>query len=87
MVNEFLLREFGNRIIELRKSKSISQKKLAFITGFSPTYIEMVENGERNISLNNLAVFAKAFGITLDELMRFNNADELYNKYQLKSEE
>ena len=59
MINGWLIKEFGLRIKQLRTEKKISQEKLSFVTGFHRTYIGMVERGERNISLTNIAVFAK----------------------------
>ena len=59
MVNEFIIKEFGNRIKKLRLEKNISQEKLSFLTGFHRTYIGMIERGKRNISLSNIAMFAK----------------------------
>jgi len=53
-------------------------------TGFHRTYIGMIERGERNISLTNIAVFAKVFSLTIDELLKFKNSVELSKKYTLK---
>lgn len=53
-------------------AKGISQEALAKITGFHRTYIGMIERGERNLSLTNIAVFAKAFELTLPELFSFS---------------
>ncbi|MEQ8907984.1 MAG: helix-turn-helix transcriptional regulator [Vicingaceae bacterium] len=86
MVNEFLLNEFGFRIRHLRTKNGWSQEELAHKTGFHRTYIGMIERGERNISLTNMAVFAKAFELSLDELLKFENSTEHIGKYQLKSE-
>ena len=88
MVNEFLIVEFGERIKQLRTLKNLSQEKLSFITGFHRTYIGMIERGERNISLTNIAVFAKVFELTVSELLDFSsiNPDHRFNKYELKTE-
>lgn len=86
MKNQFLLKEFGNRIRELRNQSNLSQEQLSFKTGFHRTYIGMIERGERNISLTNIAVFAKVFGVTLDELLKFKNAKILFENYELKNE-
>lgn len=88
MVNEFLLKEFGNRIKQLRIQKEYSQEKLSFLTGFHRTYIGMIERGERNISLSNIAVFAKVFEISISELSDFSlvNPNHTYNDYEVKSE-
>jgi len=62
MINSFLLKEFGDRIRNLRAKKNISQEVLSFETGFHRTYIGMIERGERNISLSNMAVL-QAFNL------------------------
>ncbi|WGD35473.1 helix-turn-helix transcriptional regulator [Olleya sp. YS] len=89
MVNKFLLKEFGLRIRELRLENKLSQEKLSFKTGFHRTYIGMIERGERNISLTNIAVFSKAFEIEISELLNFENQNPKlsFNDYQLKTEE
>ena len=71
MTNEFLLKEFGDRIKKLRLEKNFSQEKLSFLTGFHRTYIGMIERGERNPSLLNLKKFADTFKIELPELLKF----------------
>jgi transcriptional regulator with XRE-family HTH domain len=88
MVNEFLIKEFGNRIKQLRLEKNISQEKLSFLTGFHRTYIGMIERGERNISLSNIAMFAKVFELNVSELLDFKiiNPNHNYENYEIKSE-
>ena len=87
MINEFLVKEFGNKIRLLRVERNLSQEKLSFITGFHRTYIGMIERGERNISLTNMAVFAKVFEINVSELLDFNiiNSKHTFTNYELKS--
>ena len=84
MVNKFLLVEFGNRVRYFRHKNNLSQEELGFKTGFHRTYIGMIERGERNISLTNLAVFAKVFDLTLNQLLHFENAEEILEKLELK---
>lgn len=86
MINNFLLQEFGNRIRHLRIQEDLSQEQLSYRTGFHRTYIGMIERGERNISLTNMAIFAKAFDLTIDELLKFDNAKKLLQHYKLKTE-
>jgi transcriptional regulator with XRE-family HTH domain len=88
MVNEFLIKEFGNRIRQLRLEKNISQEKLSFLTGFHRTYIGMIERGERNMSLSNIAMFAKVFELNVSELLDFKNINPNHNyeNYEIKSE-
>lgn len=89
MKNQHLITEFGQKIKQLRNEKNISQEKLSFSTGFHRTYIGMIERGERNISLTNMAVFAKVFEVSLSELLDFTtiNPQHSYQQYELKSED
>ena len=85
MLNQALIEEFGKRIRQLRTEKGLSQEQLAELTGFHRTYIGMVERGERNLSLSNIVVFAKVFGINLSELLDFGLKNSI-RKYETKSE-
>ncbi len=42
---------------------------MAEASGFHRNYIGMAERGERNVSLKNIEIFAKTFGVTISELM------------------
>jgi len=64
---------FGNRIRSLRNQMNISQEKFALIIGMDRTYYTSVENGKRNIALENILKIAKGFKIKLEEL--FENID------------
>lgn len=86
MINKHLIIQFGLKIRELREAKGISQEKLSLSTGFHRTYIGMIERGERNISLSNMAVFAKVFELSLSELLDFKTVDS-FKQYQTKTQE
>ena len=62
-------KKFGNNIRHLRTSFGWSQEKLAEVCGLHRTYIGAVERGERNISLENIVVIARALGVKPVELM------------------
>ena len=67
----------GNKIRELRKSRSMTQEDLAFRSGLDRTYIASVEAGHRNISIRNLNKIARALEITLAELfMGYEETDD-----------
>jgi transcriptional regulator with XRE-family HTH domain len=83
MINKHLIVEFGLKIREVREEKGISQEKLSFATGFHRTYIGMIERGERNISLTNMAIFAKVFELSLSELLDSKTLKS-FKKYQTK---
>ena len=48
----------------------------------------MIERGERNISLTNMAVFAKVFEVNLSELLdlKIVNPNHNFKNYETKSE-
>ena len=83
MVNKYLIIQFGKRIRELREDLNLSQEQLSFATGFHRTYIGMIERGERNISLTNMAVFAKVFKMDLSDLLNYKPLKS-FKKYEIK---
>ncbi len=54
----------------VRASKGLSQEKLAELAGLHRTYIGSVERGERNVSIDNIELIAKALGTPAHELLR-----------------
>ena len=64
--------DFGKRVRELRQARGLSQEELAFRVGVHRTYLGGIERGERNPALKNIAAIAKALGVDLPELFRFN---------------
>ncbi len=68
--DEDLLRSFGCRVRELRKSQGFSQESFADACALDRTYIGGIERGERNVSLRNIALIAQNLGITISELMK-----------------
>ena len=62
--------KFGNRVRELRLKANLSQEKFALLIDMDRTYLASVENGKRNISLENIAKIANGFNITIEELFK-----------------
>ena len=62
----------GKRIRALREAKSYSQVFVADTIGMSPKYYSEIELGRRNPSLINIVKIARAFSVTLDELILVN---------------
>ena len=86
MKNQVLINYFGLKVKQLRLDRNMTQEKLSFATGFHRTYIGMIERGERNISLTNMAMFAKIFEISISELLEFSSINPKfnYNNYEVK---
>lgn len=63
-------KKFGDRVRELRLEANLSQEKFALLIGMDRTYLASVENGKRNISLENIAKIANGFNITMEELFK-----------------
>ena len=61
---------FGERVREIRKKQNLSQEKSALKIGMDRTYLASVENGKRNISLENIKKIANGFEITLEEFFK-----------------
>lgn len=67
-MSEKILYQFGSAVRKLRRERDISQERLADMCCLHRTYISDVELGKRNISLENIAKMASAFGISIAEL-------------------
>jgi transcriptional regulator with XRE-family HTH domain len=70
-MSDKLLKKFGAHLKELRLKQNLSQVELANKGNFDRNYIGMLERGERNPSLKNLARLAEALGIDLPTLLKF----------------
>ena len=64
-----VLRDFGARVKKLRLARGWSQEELARRVDVHRTYIGSIERSERNVSLQNIARIAKAFGIPITALL------------------
>lgn len=61
---------FGSYLKKQRESNNWTIKELAERLGFSSSYISQLENGTRNPSHKQLAVFAKAYQLPEEELKK-----------------
>lgn len=69
--DEKFIKKFGLQVRELRKTKGISQEKLAGDTGFEVSQIGRIERGEINTSISHVAAIAKALKVKPEELFQF----------------
>ena len=65
-----ILKKFGLACKKYREKQNISQEKFALSIGMDRTYYASVENGKRNISLNNIKKIADGFNLSMAELMK-----------------
>ena len=63
-------KKFGDRVRKLRLEAKLSKEKFALLINMDRTYLASVENGKRNISLENIAKIANGFNITIEELFK-----------------
>lgn len=63
------LAALGGTIRRLRKSRGISQEKLALMADVDTSYVGRVERGDNNVAILTLIKIAEALEITLSELM------------------
>jgi transcriptional regulator with XRE-family HTH domain len=60
---------FGRKLQKLRKQRGWTQVQMAEQLGLDRSYLSDVERGKRNISIVNLEVIARGFGLTLSRLL------------------
>ena len=60
---------FGKRVRLLREATGLSQEGFALHCGLHRTYVGGIERGERNPTLESMALLAKGLGVTISELV------------------
>lgn len=53
-----------------RAEQGLSQEELAAVCGLHRTYISDIERCERNLSIDNVEKIAKAFNVSVSELLK-----------------
>ena len=65
-----ILKAFGQQIREFRKNTGMRQDDFATSISMDRTYYGSVENGKRNISLENIKKIADGFDVPISELFK-----------------
>jgi len=65
-----LLKTFGKRIAQVRKSRGITQQELAEKVGMSVVAIAYIETGKRWARLGTLDKIANSLKVDIEELFR-----------------
>jgi transcriptional regulator with XRE-family HTH domain len=61
----------GNNIREIRLKKEMTQEELAHKADLDYSYINQIENGKRNPSMEAVERIAKALGVKVKDLISF----------------
>ncbi|MGN0196629.1 MAG: helix-turn-helix domain-containing protein [Candidatus Gastranaerophilaceae bacterium] len=70
-MDKVLLRKLAKRIKELRKQNNFSQDELSFRSNIARSTLGNIETAKNDVVLSKLNKIAKAFGISLSELLDF----------------
>jgi transcriptional regulator with XRE-family HTH domain len=65
-----LLKDFGQRVATVRKSKHLTQQELSEAVGMSVVTIAYIETGQRWVRLGTLHKLAKAMKVDVADLFR-----------------
>ena len=68
MHEQKLMRAFGRRVAEVRKSKGITQQQLAQDVGMSVVAIAYIETGKRRARLETLNKISKRLNVNISDL-------------------
>ena len=70
-LNKDIKKKFGAKLAYIRKSKRLSQMKLAEIVNMNFNYIGQIERGEANVTIKTMKLLANALDIELSILFDF----------------
>ncbi len=68
--------DIANRLVQLRKEHHLSQEELAEKLGLSRQAVSKWERAEASPDTDNLILLSRLYGVSIDELLRTDAADE-----------
>ena len=69
--NKDVAKKFGAKLAYIRKSKKLSQIKLAEMVDMNFNYIGQIERGEANVTMKTMIAIANALDVELKTLFDF----------------
>lgn len=57
----------GRTIVELRRTRGISQRQICEYSGLSQKYVSDIENGKRNLGIDTVVMLANFFNISIGD--------------------
>lgn len=76
----------GRRIRTLRKTRGLSQEKLAELVGTSPKYLSRIETGRENPTLDLFLRLAQGLKVDLYEIFQFEHEGDTPRRLRKKLE-
>lgn len=70
VVDSEIKQRFGRRILHLRTERLLRQEDVEELVGLSREHLSNLENGRREACLENIGKLAKAFNVTISDLMK-----------------
>lgn len=70
--NKDIEKKFGIKLAYIRKTRKLSQMKLAEKVNMNFNYIGQIERGEANTTIHTMKILADALDIELKELFTFS---------------
>lgn len=70
-LNKDIEKKFGAKLAYIRKSRRLSQMKLAEIVNMNFNYIGQIERGEANVTIKTMKLLANALEVELNVLFDF----------------
>jgi len=76
-----IIEKIGERIVELRKKKGLSQQQFAYEADMERTYLNHIEKGRKNISIATLEKITTGLGVSFATFFGIEtfSADALQN--------
>lgn len=63
---------FGENLKKIRKNMKLTQTEMAERLDISQNYLSDIENGNRNITVNKLIIFANELEVSVNKLINDN---------------
>lgn len=60
-------KKIGRTIVELRKTRGVSQMQICEYSGLSQKYISDIENGKRNLGIDTIVMLSNFFNISIGD--------------------
>lgn len=76
---ETILKEFGDRLHEVRRQNGLTQQEVADRIGLSYTHYSNIESGKINIKIDTLRKLASCLGVTADYLLQISTDQNIVN--------